>query len=184
MVSFQEFLDADLDRLRRYARLLTGDRDAAHDVLADVLIKAQLRWHRISRMDHPAAYVRSMVTNAHVSDKRRWSSRFISTTSTGELPERAGAAPQHAVDDRAQLDRLLAALPQQQRAAIVLRYDLGLSDQEIAAELRCTTGAVRTYVSRGLAGIRSRGSAATGIEVAPSLRGPVAPLANPVGEHG
>lgn len=183
MVSFQEFLDADLDRLRRYARLLTGNRDAAHDVLADVLIKAQLRWHRIGRMEHPGAYVRSMVTNAHVSEKRRWSSRFISATTTGELPEGIGTAPQHAVDDRAQLDQLLSALPQQQRAAIVLRYYLDLSDQEIAAELRCTAGAVRTYVSRGLTAIRSRDSAAPRSEVGPRLRGSTAPIVNPVGEH-
>ena len=156
-MTFQEMLDVELDRLRRYARLLTGDRDAAHDLLADVLIKAHLRWQRIGRTDHPAAYVRSMVTNAFLSDKRRWSNRFIRTTRTGELPETAGPHPQASVDQREHLGALLSGLPHQQRAAIVLRYYLDLSDDDIAAELGCSAGAVRTYVSRGLSALRRRG---------------------------
>src|SRR3978361_1571384 len=61
----EAFLAGELDSLRRYARLLTGDRDTAHDVVADALIKAHVRWAKIGRMEFPAAYVRSMVTNGY-----------------------------------------------------------------------------------------------------------------------
>ncbi len=155
-MTFEEFLAADLDALRRYARLLTGSRDAAHDVLADALIKAHLRWHKIGRMQYPAAYVRSMVTNGHISERRSWSSRFIGATRSGQLPEIAVGHASSAIEDRDQLEQLLMGPPQQQRAAIVLRYYFDLTDEAIASELHCSSGAVRSYISRGPSAIRTR----------------------------
>ena len=43
MVTFDEFVGKELAALAGYARVLTGDRQAAHDVLADVLVKAQVK---------------------------------------------------------------------------------------------------------------------------------------------
>lgn len=155
-MTFEEFLAAEMATLSRYARVLTGDRDLAHDVLADALIRAQLKWTRIGSMERPGAYVRSIVTNGFFSEKRRWSSRFIRATYSGELPDRAGPGGGGAVDDRDQLDQMLRTLPRQQRAAIVLRYYLDLPDPDIAAELRCSESAVRSYISRGLAAVREQ----------------------------
>ena len=182
-MTFEDFLAGELDSLRRYARLLTGDRDTAHDVVADALVKAHVRWGKIGRMQFPAAYVRSMVTNGYLSRKRSWSERFISSTRSGELPELAVPAAARSVDDRDQLEQLLRALPQQQRAAIVLRYYFDLTDEAIASELRCSAGAVRTYISRGLRAIREREN-----EPGPGHESLLTPLprvgrANPVGEH-
>ena len=153
-MTFDEFLATELESLRRYARLLTGSRDTAHDVLADALVKAHLRWNKIGRMEFPSAYVRSMVTNGFLSERRRWSHRFISATRTGELPEASTPPVDRSVDDRDQLEQMLLKLPQQQRAAIVLRYYFDLPDEKIAGELRCSAGAVRSYISRGLGAIR------------------------------
>ncbi|MET3803679.1 RNA polymerase sigma-70 factor (sigma-E family) [Nakamurella sp. UYEF19] len=182
-MTFEQFLFSELDQLRRYARLLTGNRDSAHDVLADALIKAHLRWNKIGRMEFPAAYVRSMVTNGFLSERRSWSGRFISSTVSGELPEIAGPQASRSVDDRDQLEQLLTELPQQQRAAIVLRYYFDLADDAIAAELRCSSGAVRSYISRGLTAIRQResvsGRAAGGL-LAPAPR---TRRAHQIGEH-
>lgn len=157
-MTFEEFVNAELDGLRRYARLLAGGPDSGHDLLADTLVRAQLRWGRIGRMDSPGGYVRSMVTSGFLSERRRWSTRYIRTTATGELPDRPAVAPsaQHSVDDRDQLNQLLVSLPRQQRAAIVLRFYLDRSDTAIAAELGCSVGAVRAYISRGLATLRGR----------------------------
>ena len=52
-MTFEEFLSGELDSLRRYARLLTGNRDAAHDVLADALIKAHLRLKKSAGWSSP-----------------------------------------------------------------------------------------------------------------------------------
>lgn len=61
-----EFLTVELAPLSRCARALTGDRDLAHAVLADALVRAQLHWSRIGSVERPAAYVRAMVTNGFI----------------------------------------------------------------------------------------------------------------------
>ena len=52
------------------------------------------------------------------------------------------------IDD--QLFDALAALPPRQRAALVLRYFLDLSEAEVAAALSCSLGTVKSSTSRGL----------------------------------
>lgn len=153
-MTFGEFLDAELTGLRRYAAVLSGDRQRAHDLLADALLRAHGSWDRIGRMEFPAAYVRRMVTSEFLSERRRWSTRSIRLSRTGDLPDSSLPDPASAVDDRAHLQRLLAGLPPRQRAAVVLRFYLDRDTAEIAAELRITEGAVRTTISRALATLR------------------------------
>jgi RNA polymerase sigma-70 factor (sigma-E family) len=153
-VTFEEFLDAELACLRRYAAVLTGDPQRAHDVLADALLKAHTGWSRIGRMDFPLAYVRRMVTSTFLSERRRWSVRMIRVSPSGDLPDAALPDPAAGVDDRDQLHALLAGLPPRQRAAVVLRYYLDLPDAGIAAELGISQPAVRTMISRALGSLR------------------------------
>ena len=54
------------------------------------------------------------------------------------------------------LDAEMAALPDVQREAIVLRYLKGLPQAEAARELRCPEETVHTRVNRGLAKLRER----------------------------
>jgi RNA polymerase sigma-70 factor (sigma-E family) len=152
---FAAFLDDELDNLRRYAQLLTGNPEDAHDLLADTLIKAQLSWPRISAAEVPVAYVRRMLTNAHISEHRRWGRRMITSVDPADLPERRveSVAPTTDLDE---LAGLLGQLPSRQRAAVVLRYFLHLSDSEISIEMGCSSVSVRSLVSRGLAGLRVR----------------------------
>lgn len=154
LVTFDEFLDAELAGLGRYATVLTGSRDAAHDVLADALVKAHAAWRRIGSMTYPLAYVRRIVTSTYLSEQRRWSVRSIRPTRTGDLPEVALPDPTDTYDDRAHLSALLTALPPRQRAAVVLRYYLGLDNASVATELGITDGAARTALSRGLSALR------------------------------
>ncbi len=153
-MTFDEFLNAELTGLRRYAAMLAGDRHRAHDVLADALLAAHLGWQRIGAMEFPAAYVRRMVTSTFLSEKRRWSVRMILPTRSGALPDIPLPDPAADVDNRAQLHQLLTALPPRQRAAVVLRYYFDLPDAEISAELGITAGAVRTAISRALTSLR------------------------------
>lgn len=93
-MTFEEFAAVELALLARYARVLTGDRQRAHDVLADALVSAQLRWDHIGAMAYPAAYVRRIVTSTYLADRRRWSTRHIGLTGTGDVPgiSRAGSS--------------------------------------------------------------------------------------------
>lgn len=152
MLGFEDFARTEIAGLARYAAALTGNRQDAHDLLADVLVAAQSRWQKIGAADSPTAYVRRMLTNRFVSERRRWSVRMIHPVA--EMPERPVRDPTDEVDERGTVRALLAALPRKQRAAVVLRFYLGLDHAEVARELGITAGSARTTVSRALAALR------------------------------
>ena len=49
----------------------------------------------------------------------------------------------------------LRGLPERQREATILRYDAGLSEDETAAAMNISRGAVRSHTARGLAALRA-----------------------------
>ena len=71
------------------------------------------------------------------------------------LPERLDADPYDSRDLAQLVFAALRALPAQQRVMLVLRYWAGLSEQEIAVQLGCSTGTVKSRASRALAILRS-----------------------------
>ena len=153
---FEEFAEARLPALLRYAAILSGDRELAHDLVQEVLAKALVRWKRIGGLDEPYVYVRTMVTNEYLSLRRRKTIRTIALTYEALDGPRAPAQadPAEGVSERDALWARLATLPRQQRAVLVLRYYEGLRDDEIAAVLRCAPGTVRGYAARALATLR------------------------------
>jgi RNA polymerase sigma-70 factor (sigma-E family) len=140
--------------LERYAYALTGDAYIAQDLVQTALMKTYRRWRRISRMESPDAYVRRVVTSTFLDHRRRRST--TTERSVAEVPDGSGGpdpaarAVQH--DD---VLRALTAVTPNQRAVIVLRYFVGLSDGEIATELGCSTATVRSHASRALDRMRT-----------------------------
>lgn len=127
--------------LLRVAFVLTGSAPAAEDVVHDVFAKIG---PRIDTLVEPAAYLRVAVVNRCRSLHRR--------TVAAPRPDN----PPDAVMDvgLVELRDALIALPIRQRSAIVLRYLCDLSEEEIAANLKCRRATVRTLVRRGLAELR------------------------------
>jgi RNA polymerase sigma-70 factor (sigma-E family) len=150
---FEDFAAARLPALVRYATLLSGDPDEARDVVQEVLTRALVKWARVSRADEPYHYVHRMVTNEFLSRRRRRRVPTVPLTHDAlDGPRAPVADPPGGVDD--ELWQLLATLPRQHRAVLVLRYYEGLSDSEIAAVLGCRSGTVRGYASRALTALR------------------------------
>ena len=50
----------------------------------------------------------------------------------------------------------LRTLPARQREALVLKFYLGLSEEEVAAAMRISQGAVKSHTARAKAALRSR----------------------------
>jgi RNA polymerase sigma-70 factor (sigma-E family) len=154
-VRFEDYLSDARHRLFRFAVVLCGDPVLAEDIVTDVLGRAYERWHQVGAADNVHAYVRRMVVNEYLSWRRR-TARTAPHADVIELVDRGGASPDHG-GHHAERDALmgeLSRLPKQQRAAIVLRFYEGLSDDEIAGVLDCRPGTVRSSVSRGLATLR------------------------------
>jgi RNA polymerase sigma-70 factor (sigma-E family) len=148
---FGEFATANARRLRHIARLLTGDRDRAEDLVQIALAKAYPRWHRI-RAEDPLGYVRRILVTAHTDWwRRRW--RYeLPAESVGEQPAAGDFTADHA--DREQLARALARLTPRERAVVVLRFYADLSEREIAWTLGIAPGTVKSTCVRALAKLR------------------------------
>jgi RNA polymerase sigma-70 factor (sigma-E family) len=162
-VSFEEFVQGSSPRLFRTALLLTGhDRAAAEDLLQLALERAYRRWARICRSEDPERYVRRILANASKDRWRRAARRPERPLQPGDSPP-AGDDHAVAVVDRDYVLRALAGLPPRQRAVLVLRYFSDLSAAEIADELGCSAGTVKSQLSRGLARLRAVAGPDTGV---------------------
>jgi RNA polymerase sigma-70 factor (sigma-E family) len=149
---FDAFVVARGASLLRLAWLLCGRAHAAEDLVQEALARAYLRWDRVVAAQAPEAYVRRILVNEYVTNRRRRGS--------GELP-RGDLGPGAALPDTAdagaardEMWRLLARLPRTQRAVLVLRYYEDQSDEQIATVLGCGPSTVRSNAARGLATLR------------------------------
>ena len=158
-MTFDDFLRAELSALTRFSGALAGDRYLAEDILSDALLKVAAQWRRISALDDPAAYVRRVVVTTYLSDRRKTQRRR--TVPAADVPslERPGPDASAAVIARDEVTGLLAQLPGQQRAAIVLRYLLDETDEHIAQALGCSPGTVRSHLFHARATLRLTASA-------------------------
>lgn len=151
-MEFAEYVAGQRPALMRFATVLTGQTWSAEDLVSDVLCRAYERWDKISALAETHAYVRRMVLNEFLS----WRRRLTRTAPRADVAEHVDHQGDGA-DERAERDamiRRLAELPRRQRAAVVLRYYLGLPDAEIAAQLGCRETTVRSQISRALASLR------------------------------
>ncbi|QNE20257.1 SigE family RNA polymerase sigma factor [Kribbella qitaiheensis] len=152
-VSFDEAVRANERRLLRLALMLSGGVHSAEDLVQTVLARAHRRWDRIGVLEHPEAYLRTMVVNEFLSWRRLLRNREQPLAELPEQPAGEDFSLRQAQRDAAW--RLLARLPRQQRAVLVLRFYEDLPDDEIAAVLGCTASTVRSNAARGLASLRA-----------------------------
>lgn len=161
-MTFDEYVSARLGALVRYATVITCDPHLAEDITQDVLVKAQARWSRISRVDAPERYLKRMVLNEFLSWRRRRAARQV-PLSMAALDRLMCAVDDRTAefDQRDALLRVIASLPPRQRAAVALRFYEDLADEEIAELLGCREVTVRSHISRALGAMR--------LALAPSL---------------
>ena len=112
-------------------------------------------YQRWSRIDDPLAYARRTAVNATRQDWRRERRTDRTNAAIEELVSRQEFDhPQERLLQRDALMAALDALPHAQRAVIVLRYGLQLSEAETATTLDIPIGTVKSRVTRGLARLR------------------------------
>ncbi|WP_436774982.1 SigE family RNA polymerase sigma factor [Yinghuangia sp. YIM S09857] len=154
-MEFEEFAAVRTPALLRYAYMLCGDRELARDLTQEVLIRSLVKWRRVSRAEHPDAYLRAMLTNEFLSLRRRKVVATVAVPYDGiaELGAKT-ASPEGEYAERAAMMQRLGTLPRRQRAVVVLRYYEDLSDAQIAEILGCRESTVRAYAARALAALR------------------------------
>jgi RNA polymerase sigma-70 factor (sigma-E family) len=151
-IDFPSFVRANTPALFRSAYLLTRDRSSAEDLVQETFTRLYPQWSRVANAQVPLAYVRRSIVNTFLNTRRGSAGHEVLFA---DPPDRPGA-PDLAVGvtDRDLVRALLDTLSAKQRAVIVLRFFHDLTDAEIAADLGCRQGTVRSIVSRALAMLR------------------------------
>jgi RNA polymerase sigma-70 factor, ECF subfamily len=146
---FDEFYLGTRDRLLGQLTVMTTDRELARDVLQEAYTRAWQRWTRVSSLDDPAGWVRTVAWRLAVSQYRR---RMLASKLLGRLVS-APARPDRVEED---LDVLAAlrTLPDANRRALVLHDLCGLTVEQVAEETGVAPGTVKSRLSRGRAALR------------------------------
>ena len=152
----ERLLAARTPALLRTAFLLTGDQEAARDLLQAALERVSSRLASIREPQALESYLRATMATTAAKQRRRLWHREIATA---ELPERVSGGHAHDSDVRLSLVRALRALPAEQRAVLVLRFYEDLSEIQTAALLGIAVGTVKSRTSRGLEALRVSGDA-------------------------
>ena len=149
-VSFETFFEAEHPRLLRALYLLTGNAQEAEEIMQDTFVAVWERWDRVGGMENPAGYLYRTSMNRFRSRARR-----ATRATRAVLGSVEGGDAFAAADERDAIARALAALPERQRAAIVLTELLGYGSEEAGEILGVRGVTVRSLASQARSTLRS-----------------------------
>jgi RNA polymerase sigma-70 factor (ECF subfamily) len=150
---FDELVERHSAEIFAYVWRLLRDTHDAEDCLQETFLRAYRSYGRVRAGSNYRAWLYKIATN---TARSQWKRRTRSELHTADLePDRQ--ADEMSVDDRVERKTLLVsvmraveALPDQQRAALIMRKYQELSYAEIAAVLECTEAAARANVYQAM----------------------------------
>jgi len=123
------------ERMRRLAYVLVDTEEQAAEVVQEAFARL---YPRFDRVRDPEAYVRTSVLNLARRSLRR---RGLARDRIRPEPDAPASPHDHVLD-------AVRGLPAPQRAVVVLRYYLQLTDEEIASTLGMRPGTVKSTLHR------------------------------------
>jgi len=138
----------------RLAYFLTGDPEAARDLVQDAFVRIAGRFRHLRQPDAFDAYLRRTIVNLHASGLRRLKVERSSLAREAVLTVPVAHEDDHGARD--EMWNAILGLPPRQRAAIVLRFYEDLSEWQSAEVLQCSVGALNQLVVRAMATLRTR----------------------------
>jgi len=145
---FERLYAAEAPGLFSFLAYRTGDRALAQDLLADAFEKAlRSRGRYDRRRGSEKTWLYAIALNVLRDHARRDAAHARATARLVPVPESGRDARLEAVEDRDALAHALAALSEEEREAIALRFGAELTLPEMAAALgeRLTTIEGRVY---------------------------------------
>jgi RNA polymerase sigma-70 factor (sigma-E family) len=145
---------AQYQSLVRMAAMLVGDTATAEEVVQDCFVGMHGAFLRLRDMDKALNYLRRSVVNRARSAMRR---RLVADRYVPQpLPDMPSAEHSAlALLERSAVFSALRTLPLRQREAMVLRFYLDLSEEQVAYAMRISRGAVKAHTARGKVALRS-----------------------------
>jgi len=149
MSDFGRLLEAEIPRLRRYARALTRDASRADDLVQSCLVRAVAKEHLWQPGTDLRAWLFTILHNQHVNDVRRAVREGVSVAVEDVAPVLTAPSSAGASLQLRDLERAIARLPEEQRQVILLVGLEGMRYEEVATILGVPIGTVRSRLSRG-----------------------------------
>jgi RNA polymerase sigma-70 factor (ECF subfamily) len=150
MAGFRQSVEATIPALRRYARALTRNADTADDLVQDTLVRA-LRAEHLFYGDEVRSWLFTILTNLNRNRLRTLARKpAIVSIDDNDAPDLAG--PEAGGRD---IERALATLVEEQRAALLLVVLEGLSYREVAEVQGVPIGTVMSRLARARSHIKS-----------------------------
>lgn len=149
--SIAELFQEHYPQLRSIAYALLGDSQAAEEVASDVFVKAFSGWRRFRAVEHPPSYLRRMVVNACRGRIRRRRIELRANEMAQRNEHSRAISPEPLPLPDPEVLAAIRRLPERQRACLVLRYLEDMSEAEVGRILDCSTGTVKSQLSKARA---------------------------------
>jgi RNA polymerase sigma-70 factor (ECF subfamily) len=164
--AFEQLVLDYQDRLYAFVLRLSGSREEAQEIVQDAFVRAYR-----ALTTYPAERIRTLAlrpwlyqialnlarNRAHRREPPSVSLETVYADPDLEPqgdPEKQPEALSEARERQARLQRLLLALPESYRSAVILRHVEGLSYGEMAAVLEQPVGTIKAHVHRGVKFLR------------------------------
>lgn len=154
--AFEELMQSHESRIYAIALRMMGNREDAQDCAQDAMVRIYRAMGSFKGQSALATWIYRITMNTCLDELRRRKARKVtsldslvdngwSPTDTGDTPEEHGLR----VEKQNALNQAIQSLPDDMRAAIILRDVKGYSYDEIASILDANVGTIKSRISRG-----------------------------------
>lgn len=154
--AFEELMQSHESRIYAIALRMMGNREDAQDCAQEAMVRIYRAMSSFKGQSALATWIYRITMNTCLDELRRRKARKVtsldslvdngwSPTDTGDTPEEHGLR----VEKQNALNQAIQSLPDDMRAAIILRDVKGYSYDEIASILDANVGTIKSRISRG-----------------------------------
>ena len=154
--AFEELMQSHESRIYAIALRMMGNREDAQDCAQEAMVRIYRAMGSFKGQSALATWIYRITMNSCLDELRRRKARKVtsldslvdngwSPTDTGDTPEEHGLR----VEKQNALNQAIQSLPDDMRAAIILRDVKGYSYDEIASILDANVGTIKSRISRG-----------------------------------
>lgn len=160
--AFEQLISAHENKMYAVALRMCGNREDAQDCLQEAMLRVYRAMAGFKGQSSFSTWVYRITMNSCLDELRRRKSRTATSLDAmlenGFAPSDEGDTPEQSSlrsEQRRALEQAIAKLPEDMRAAIVLRDIQGCSYDEIAEALNANVGTIKSRISRGREKLRA-----------------------------
>lgn len=158
--SFEDMVKANQGIIRAFLTRLTRNAALADDLAQDTFLQAHRQFESLQSPAAARAWLFQIAYHAFAAHARKEGRRRQLRENNPDIPPADIAPPSGAAQD---IERAMAELPSDMRAALMLCLSYGMSHPEAALALDMPIGTVKSHITRGRARLVARLAAYKGV---------------------